>query len=514
MGEAQFVDLARCSGQVAAASGRNDKVARLADVVRAVSDDELGAAVTFLIGETPLGRVGVGWATITDALVAPAGVPTLAIREVADLIDALAAASGPGSVARRRALLADLFSRSVAEEQRFLVSILGGELRQGALEGVMVTAVARAEGVAVADLRRAAMMAGSLAAAAIIARRDGVAGLARLGLTPSVPVLPMLASPAADVATALEATGEASVEWKLDGARLQAHRRDGVVRLFTRNLNDVTERLSGVVALVASLPGGDLVLDGEVLGVADDGTPDRFQDTIGEFGSQGGQRGAGLRAFFFDVLYAGGGAVIDEPLRVRRELLVKVVPSEARLPSIVTSDPVHAQGFLDAAIAAGHEGVMVKALDAPYDAGRRGKAWLKVKPVHTLDLVVLAVEWGHGRRRGLLSNLHLGARGPAGTFVMVGKTFKGLTDELLRWQTARFQELAIGEDGHVVHVRPEQVVEVALDGVQRSSRYPGGVALRFARVRRYRDDKIAADADTIEQVIALGARDADPDDVG
>jgi DNA ligase-1 len=295
------------------------------------------------------------------------------------------------------------------------------------------------------------------------------------------------------------------VEWKLDGARVQAHRHDGRVRLYTRNLNEITDRLGAVAATVADLPGGDLVLDGEVLGVDDEGAPRRFQDTMGDFGADAvAGRGGGLSASFFDVLYADGGSVVDEPLAVRRELLAAIVPASARLPSIVTADAVEAAAFLDRAVDAGHEGIMVKALDAPYDAGRRGGSWRKIKPVHTLDLVVLAAEWGHGRRVGWLSNLHLGARGDDGGFVMVGKTFKGLTDELLRWQTEAFQQIAVGtEAGYVVHLRPEIVVEIALDGVQASTRYPGGVALRFARVRRHRPDKAAAEADHITTVQAM-----------
>jgi DNA ligase-1 len=324
-------------------------------------------------------------------------------------------------------------------------------------------------------------------------------------MVPGRAVQPMLATPATDVEAALTATGPASVEWKLDGARIQAHRRDGDVRIFTRNLNEITDRLGAVAGLVAGLPGGDLVLDGEALGVDDEGTPRRFQDTMGDFGADAPTgRGHGLTAYFFDVLHAGGTPIVDEPLVVRKEVLASVVPAGARLPSIVTADAAEAAAFLDQAVSAGHEGVMVKALDAPYDAGRRGGAWRKIKPVHTLDLVVLAAEWGHGRRTGWLSNLHLGARGDDGAFVMVGKTFKGLTDELLRWQTARLQQLEVGtESGYIVHVRPELVVEIALDGVQASTRYPGGVALRFARVRRYREDKAPADADTIETVQAM-----------
>jgi DNA ligase-1 len=317
----------------------------------------------------------------------------------------------------------------------------------------------------------------------------------------------MLAASAPDVATALAETGPASIEWKLDGARIQVHRAGDEVAIFTRNLNDITERLPSVVAAVRALPVDRVVLDGESIGLDERGRPHRFQDTISTFSRDRGTGGdpvpgVALQAFFFDVLHLDGEDLLDRPLHERLSLL-DTIAHPMRLPALTTADPVQAADFAAGALAAGHEGVMVKALDAPYQAGRRGGSWRKVKPVRTLDLVVLAAEWGHGRRTGWLSNLHLGARGADGGFVMVGKTFKGLTDELLRWQTERFQALAIGTEGHVVHVRPEQVVEVALDGVQVSSRYPGGVALRFARVRRYREDKRADQADTIEAVQAL-----------
>ena len=506
-----FALLAEASGRVGATSKRSEKVALFADVFGRLAPDEIEPAVAFAVGETPVGRIGVGWATIRDVTPPPAAEPGLTIAEVARVVVELAAIGGSGSVARRRDLLHGLLERATESEQRLLRSILGGELRQGALDGVVAAAVAKAAGVAVADVQRGAMFAGSLPIAARAALTGGAAGLAAIVLTPARPVQPMLAAPAADVTDAIAATGLASVEWKLDGARIQAHRSGDDVRLYTRNLNDVTDRLSGVVEVVRSLPGGDLVLDGEVLGVGDDGSPRRFQDTMGDFGADGGggdlpTRGSGLRAFFFDVLHAGD-SLVDEPLAVRRAVLAETVPEISRLPSIVTADAVEAQAFLDRAVTAGHEGVMVKDLDSHYEAGRRGGSWRKVKPVYTFDLVVLAVEWGHGRRRGWLSNLHLGARGAGNEFVMVGKTFKGLTDEMLRWQTDRFSELEIGRgtgrDGHVVYVKPEQVVEIAVDGVQASPRYPGGVALRFARVRRYRDDKSAADADTIDAVRAL-----------
>jgi len=503
-----FVDLALTSRRVAETSRRSEKVALLAAVLTNAPPDEIVATVAFGVGETPLGRIGVGWATIADVRPDPAAEPTLTVADVDRAIVEMAAIGGSGSVAQRRHVLERLLERATEVEQALIRSILGGELRQGALDGVMAAAVAEAAGVAVDEVRRAAMFAGSLRVAARAALTEGRAALSAIELTPLRPVQPMLASAASNVAEAIAATGLASVESKLDGARVQAHRSGDEVRLFTRNLNEVTDRLGGVVEVVRSLPGGDLVLDGEVLGVDESGAPRRFQDTIGDFGADGGveARGSGLQAFFFDVLHAGS-PVIDEPLSVRREILATIVPVASRLPSIVTADPAEAQRFLDRAIVAGHEGVMVKDVEATYDAGRRGGSWRKVKPVYTLDLVVLAVEWGHGRRQGWLSNLHLGARGDDGEFVMVGKTFKGLTDELLRWQTERFLSLQIGEGNglqrHVVHVRPEQVVEIAVDGVQVSSRYPGGVALRFARVRHYRHDKPASQADTIEQVQAL-----------
>lgn len=504
----RFSDLAVASQVVAATSKRSEKIAILAEVFRSLSPDEVTAAVAFATGTTMHGRIGVGWAQLREVRPEPAAEPSLAVLDVDRSIGALARTIGPGSRARRRDLLDDLLSAATDVEQRLLVSIIGGELRQGALDGVVGAAVARAAGVPVSAVQRGAMFAGSLPEAARVALVGGAVGLAAIELTPNVPVQPMLASPAADVDDAIRSIGLASVEWKLDGARVQAHRSGGEVRLFTRNLNEVTDRLGGVVEVVRSLPGGDLVLDGEVLGLDADGAPRRFQDTIGDFAADAGaaRRGSGLQAFFFDVLHAGA-PVVDEPLATRREILEATVPASSRLPSIVTADAREAQAFLDRAIGAGHEGVMVKDLESAYDAGRRGGAWRKVKPVYTFDLVVLAVEWGHGRRQGWLSNLHLGARGSDGEFVMVGKTFKGLTDELLTWQTQRFLDLKIGEgtgrEAHVVHVRPEQVVEVAVDGVQASNRYPGGVALRFARVRRYRHDKRAAEADTIDQVRAL-----------
>jgi DNA ligase-1 len=481
------------------------KVAAFAAVLARLESAEVEAAVAFLTGTTRSGRIGVGWATLADVRPPAAGDPSLTVADVDRAMEEVAAMQGAGVVSARRERLTTLLGRATAREQRLLYAVLGGELRQGAQGGVMATAVAKAAGVPVASVRRAAMMTGDLGAAARVALGGGRSALDAISIVALRPVQPMLASPAADVAEALAASGPASVEWKLDGARIQAHRRANDVGLFTRNLNEVTDRLPGVTDLVRDLPGGDLVLDGEAMGMLDDGSPRRFQDTMADFGADDSTgRGGGLRAFFFDVMMADGEAVHDEPLAVRRELLTAIVPKVARLPSIVTVDPVEAGRFLDRAVSSGHEGVMIKGLDQPYAAGRRGAAWRKVKPVRTLDLVVLAVEWGHGRRTGWLSNLHLGARGGSDDgFVMVGKTFKGLTDEMLEWQTERFLSLELGRDGHVVHVEPVQVVEIAVDGVQRSTRYPGGVALRFARVRKYRDDKPATAADDIDTVRAL-----------
>ena len=487
----QYAVLVDASRRVAATPKRSEKVAALADVLRRTPPDEAAVVVGLLVGSPRQGRLGVGWAGVRAARVTPAADPSVTVREIDAVFDALAGATGDGSQRVREQLLAATFERLTAPEQEHLVRVVSGEVRQGANEGVLTDAVAKAAGVPLADVRRAAMLLGDLGETA---RRALAGEPLDVGLTPLVGVQPMLAGAASSVTEALALTGPASVEWKLDGARIQLHRRGDDVRVFTRSLRDVSAAVPELVEVARSLPGGDLVLDGEALGLDPDGNPLAFQDTM--------SAGTLLRPFFFDVLHVGGTSLIDEPLHVRKAALADAVPSALLLPTIDTDDPSLAERFGAQALAAGHEGVMVKALDSPYQAGRRGATWRKVKPVHTLDLVVLAAEWGHGRRTGWLSNLHLGARGDDGSFVMVGKTFKGLTDELLRWQTEALSALALGAaaDGYVLHVRPELVVEVAVDGVQRSSRYPGGVALRFARVRRYRTDKSATDADTIERV--------------
>jgi DNA ligase-1 len=489
-----------CS-EVAAVSSRSAKVAALAALLSRVPPEEVEAVVAAVAGEPRQGKVGVGWATLAAAEAAApvrAPVPELTVTDLDHAISALQALGGDGSGAARTRLLADLLARATTEEAFLIRRLLTGELRHGALDGVVTEAVARAGGLPVVALRRAVMLAGNLARVAAVALADGDAGLAAIGLQVLRPVQPMLAATAPSVAEALAGGGRSSVEWKLDGARVQAHRDGAEVRLFTRNLNDVTARLPGVAALVRAMPEERFVLDGEVVGAGDGERPEMFQDTMSRF--SGG--GPDLAVWWFDCLHLAGIDLMDRPLTERRQAL-ETLAGERTVPAIVTDDAGVGQRFLDAAVAAGHEGVMVKAMDSNYQAGRRGQAWKKVKPVRTLDLVVLAAEWGHGRRRAWLSNLHLGARQPGAGFVMLGKTFKGLTDELLRWQTVRLLELQTGRDGIVVYVRPEQVVEIALDGVQASSRYPGGVALRFARVRRYRNDKSAAEADVIDDVRAM-----------
>jgi DNA ligase 1 len=497
-----LADLVATSGAVAATRSRIAKVAALADLLTRLEPDEIAIAVGFLTGEPRQGRIGVGWATIGSFDLAPAASPSLTLREVDDAVTAVEAMSGAGSVGERRALLGTVLARATEPEGAFIQRLFTGGLRQGALEGLMLDAIARASEIEPAIVRRAAMRGGDLGATARLALTGGRAALEAVQFQVLQPVLPMLAGSSESVTAALEATGFASVEWKLDGARVQVHRSGREVRIFTRNLNDVTARLSEIVALVLELPVSEVVLDGEAIGVSEDARPQKFQDTMSRFGTETIADPRALRAFFFDCLRADGVDLLDEPLSARREVLERVAPG-CVVPSLVTEDAEAGEAFLAEALAAGHEGVMVKALSSTYEAGRRGSAWRKVKPVRTLDLVVLGVEWGHGRRRGWLSNLHLGARGPDETFVMVGKTFKGLTDALLTWQTERLQELATSDDGHVVLVRPELVVEIALDGVQASKRYAGGVALRFARVRGYRPDKSPADADTIDTVRAL-----------
>jgi DNA ligase-1 len=502
-------DIARTSAEVAATSSRLAKIARLADCLGRASADEVEVAVSYLSGVLPQGTIGVGWAALRS-LPPPAEAPALELLEVDAAASRLAAISGPGSQAARREELDTLFGRATEGEQRFLTGLFLGELRQGALEGVMSAAVAKAAGVPADEVRRATMLSGELAQVAAAAVREGSPGLTRFRLTPLRPLQPMLAQTADDLEDALVRIRPAAVEWKLDGARLQVHRAGDEVRAFTRNLADITPRVPEIVEAVRALDVDAIVLDGEAIALGPNGRPRPFQETMSRFGSKANVeelRGTTpLSPFFFDVLHLDGDDLIDRPARDRLAALAARLPAELRVRGIETADPAEAQRFLEDALAHGHEGVMVKSLDAPYEAGRRGLGWLKVKVAHTLDLVVLAAEWGHGRRQGRLSNLHLGARDPeTGGFVMLGKTFKGMTDEMLAWQTEHLLTLKTGDEGHVVHVRPELVVEIAFDGVQASPRYPGGLALRFARVKGYRPDKRVDEADTIDTVRAIHA---------
>jgi DNA ligase-1 len=502
-----FNDVVSASLSVAATSARSGKVEALASCLRLARPDEVPAAVTYLSGTVP--RMGVGRASLRDLPPPASAPPSLELLDVVAVLGRVAAAQGSGSQARRRSELAQLFGRATEPEQRFLRAMLHGELRQGAQEGVMIEAVARAADVPSAAVRRALMLAGELPSVAGTAFTEGLDGLARFRLEVLRPVKPMLAQTAGDVAAAIERTGAAAAEWKLDGARLQVHRLGAEVRAFTRSLADVTDRVPEIVDAVLALPSEAIVLDGEVIALRPDGRPHPFQVSMSRFGSsvdmQAQAERLPLTPFFFDCLHLDGDDILDAPYSERVEALARAVPDTIRVPRAELGGADDAQRFLEDALAHGHEGVVVKALDAPYEAGRRGAAWVKVKRATTLDLVVLAAEWGHGRRQGKLSNLHLGARDPEGGFVMLGKTFKGMTDEMLAWQTGHLLDLATERDGHVVHVRPELVVEVAFDGVQESSRYPGGLALRFARVKGYRPDKAAAEADTIDLVRALHA---------
>ncbi|GAY15013.1 ATP-dependent DNA ligase [Mycobacterium sp. shizuoka-1] len=509
-----LVDVAAASVDVTATTSRLAKVARIADLLTGVGDPRLvQVVVSWLSGELPQRQIGVGWAALRS-LPEPAAAPTLTVSAVDATFTEIGAVAGKGSQARRAGLLTDLFAAATDTEQLFLRRLLGGELRQGALAGVMADAVAKASGLPAAAIRRAAMLGGDLAAVAASALGGGSDALAEFTLTVGRPVGPMLAQTATGVVDALERLGGHAVfEAKLDGARVQIHRAGDDVTVYTRSLDDVTARLPEVVEAALALPVTDLIADAEAIALRPDNRPHRFQVTASRFGKSTDVAAAAaaqpLSVFFFDVLHLDGIDLLDEPTHARLAALDSIVPAEQRVDRLVTTDAAAAQGFLDVTLAAGHEGVMAKSPTSPYEAGRRGAGWLKVKPVHTLDLVVLAVEWGSGRRTGKLSNIHLGALDPqTGGFVMLGKTFKGMTDAMLDWQTARFTELAAGSlDEYVVPLRPEQVVEIAFDGVQGSSRYPAGMALRFARVLRYRDDKSPAEADTVDTVRAFYERD-------
>ncbi|MCM4084466.1 ATP-dependent DNA ligase [Paractinoplanes hotanensis] len=518
----RFVDLAATSAAVAATPGRKAKVELLAGALRALDPGEIAAGSAYLAGELRQRQTGVGYASLRDRP-APAEAPSLTVGAVDALVAEISVVAGAGSQARRRDLVAALFGAATADEQRLLVGLFSGELRQGAQAGLLADAIAKAAEVPLTAVRRALLLSGDLKQVAVAALAGGAVALAEISLRVGTPLTPMLAQSAPDVGAALLATGTpATVDVKLDGIRIQVHRSGDEVAVFTRSLDDITARMPEVVEAVRKLPLREVVLDGEAMTLDAAGRPRPFQETssraatrgaaasrktaVARGAAQGGAPPLALVPFFFDVLHLEGADLLDEPGRVRWAALADALPAELLVGRTAVTSEEEAAAAFAAALAAGQEGVVIKASEAPYDVGRRGSAWVKVKPRHTLDLVVLAVEWGHGRRKGWLSNLHLGARDPeSGGFVMLGKTFKGLTDELLRWQTERFQQLATADDGWVVRVRPEQVVEIAFDGVQASPRYPGGVALRFARVLRYRDDKPAAEADTIDMVRSIGS---------
>ena len=509
--------LVSTSSNVGSTRSRKKKQALLAALLRELAPDEVPVGVSYLAGILPQGRIGLGWALFRDLEPgAPAAEPRLSLLEAHRTFDDVAAISGKGSKQRREDAVGALFAKATAAERDFLTQLVLGGLRQGALVGVMVEAVAEAAGIDAAKVRRAAMLAGSVPEVATAAMLEGEASLSRFELTLFRPVLPMLATPADDVDAALERLGTAAFELKLDGARVQVHKQGDVVRVFTRRLHEVTNAVPEIVEAVKAFDAEELILDGEAIALRPDGTPHPFQTTMKRFGRKLNvpkmKAKLPLSHLYFDVLHLDGAAWIDKPARERMEALDRVVGEAHAVKRIVTDDPERALAFFDDVVGAGHEGLMAKSLDDPYAAGSRGFSWLKLKPSHTLDLVVIAIEQGSGRRSRWLSNIHLAARDPEdGSFVMLGKTFKGMTDAMLEWQTEHFGKLALGRGGHVVHVKPETVVEIAFSDVQASPVYPAGMALRFARVKGYRTDKAASEAATIDEVRAIferGHRDA------
>lgn len=507
---ARLVDLV---DRVRAAAKKTEKIALLADFLRQTRERETELAALYLSATLPQGRIGVGWRMIQAAMTEapPSGSPPTLLG-VDQAFDAIAGQSGPGSTERKVQTLRGLLERVSAKERRFLAELVLGELRQGATDGLVQDAIARAAALPPSSIRQAVMFSGHLGEVARAALEEGATGLSRFSLRLLSPVAPMLASPAEDVGEALERLGEAAFEYKLDGARIQVHKAGSEVRVFTRQLQDVTERVPEVVEWVRGLPQREIILEGEAIALRPDGRPHPFQVTMGRLGRsknvETARQELPLSSFFFDCLFLEGeGSLVSVPYTERAILLGRAIPAAALLPRIVTGRHDDASRFLRSALEAGHEGLMAKSLTAPYVAGQRGFHWLKLKFARTLDLVVLAAEWGSGRRKGWLSNLHLGALDPeSDRFVMLGKTFKGLTDETLRWQTERLLTLEVERDAWTVHVRPELVVEIAFNDVQESPRYPAGLALRFARVKRYRPDKPPSQADSIQTVIEIFQR--------
>ena len=501
----RFSEMASTSGRIATTRSRTEKTALLAGLLRRLEPDEVEAAVAFLSGGPRQARLGLGGAGVREAAGVPrASAPSLTVRDVDETLGRIASVSGVGSAAERPRLFASLLGRATEEEADFLIRLVLGELRQGALGGLMEEALARATEIPVSEIRRAMMVSGDTLAVARAALTEGTTGLSRFRLQLFRPLQPMLAQPGENLEDALERLGEAALEYKIDGARVQVHKSGSDVRVYSRLLNDVTVAVPEIVEQIAALPAREMILDGEVIALRPDRRPLPFQLTMRRFGRkldvEGLRSEIPLTPFFFDLLHLDGRDRIDAPARERIDALNAAAPG-LTMPRRLVTDPAEAEAFLEESLARGHEGIMAKSVAAPYEAGRRGFSWLKIKPAHTLDLVVLAAEWGHGRRSGKLSNIHLGARDPAtGGFVMLGKTFKGMTDAMLEWQTKRFQEIAVATDGYTVHLRPEIVVEVAFGDVQESPHYPSGLALRFARVKRYREDKTAAQADILETV--------------
>ncbi|WP_152188284.1 ATP-dependent DNA ligase [Georgenia satyanarayanai] len=503
-----FARLAETSTAVAATRSRLEKRALLAATLREADDEEIDVVATYLSGRVRQRRTGVGWRSLAQ-LPDPAPAPSLTPTDVDARLEAVSALAGSGSQAGRATAVADLFGVLTEAEQRFLRALILGEVRQGALDSLLIEAIADATAVPVTAVRRAAMFSAVTGPVARAALTGGVDALEDFRPAVLRPVRPMLASAAPDLTAALDKLRDddgapVAADGKIDGIRVQVHKAGEEVAVFTRSLDDITERVPEIVEVVRALPAQELILDGEAIALGPSGRPRPFQETASRTGSHDGAAGTTpLTVYFFDLLHRDGTTLVTAPARERLAALEEVVPASALVPRRVTADQAGLDAFFREILELGHEGLVLKDLTAPYDAGRRGAAWVKVKPRHTLDLVVLAVEWGSGRRQGTLSNIHLGARDGDG-FVMLGKTFKGMTDEMLAWQTQRFLELETGREGHVVHLRPEQVVEIAIDGVQRSSRYPGGVALRFARVLRYREDKAPNEVDTLDAVRALG----------
>ncbi len=499
-----LADLVATSRQVAATSARSVKTRLIADCLRSLDPGEFEIAVLYLSGEIRQGRIGIGSSALSKCVADAAAEPELQVGEVDRLLTDLEAMRGSGSSARRSMALREIFGRATAEEQQFLFRLMVGELRQGALAGVMIDAIAAITGVPLPEIRRAAMYESNLGAIARVGLETGATGLRRFQLQVMSPVAPMLAQVADDVDEALDALpGDVAFEWKMDGARIQLHKQGDVVRIFTRNLNDVTHAIPEIAEAARALPASELVLDGEAIAFTPSGRPHSFQTTMRRFGRKLDvatlRKELPMRAYYFDCLRRDATSLVERSARERFAALADVVPETQVIPRLVTRTGEAAAGFYDQALVAGHEGLMAKSLDAPYEAGNRGASWLKIKRAHTLDLVVLAAEWGHGRRKGKLSNLHLGAYdAPTQRFVMLGKTFKGMTDAMLEWQTREFLQRETHHDEWTVYVRPEVVVEIAFSNLQASPRYPGGLALRLARVKRYRTDKPVEEADTMD----------------